>query len=395
MRGRAVAKPLGRPYWSAAVRDRKSVSLRVLLVTSEFPPDVGGIGSHVAELARGLVSEVDRVTVVHPQRFGSKLPRKDARAFDLDRPRLIKGEPFYGMMLRRWLAREHARKPFDLVHVHGVRPLSATRGLYVPTVFTNHSSGFLARLKASPKRQKRTAALMQHVASLIAPSDELVEAAQTLGYRGPATMIPNGVDPDRFAPGPSPIRARLGIGADETVILLARRLVEKNGVTWFAKALGPLKGRAFRVVVAGEGAERPGMEAILSENGMLDRTIFLGSVANTAMPDLYRAADLSVLPSLAEATSIAGLEAMACALPLVGTNVGGIPTIIDDKATGLLVPPREPGAMAAALGLLISDADLRRRMGAAARLKVEREFTWPVIVRKTVDVYRATLARAA
>ena len=371
------------------------MSLRILLVTSEFPPDVGGIGSHVAELARGLVSEIDRVTVVRPQRIGSKLPRKDMQAFEVDRPRLIKGEPFYGLMLHRWLAREHRHAPFDLVHVHGVRPLSATRGLSAPTVFTNHSSGFLARLRASPKRQKRTAALMQHVASLIAPSDELVEAARTLGYRGPATMIANGVDPNRFGPGPSPIRSRLGIGADETIILLARRLVEKNGVTWFAKALGPLKDRAFRVVVAGEGAERAGMEAILSENGMLDRTIFLGSVANTAMPDLYRAADLSVLPSLAEATSIAGLEAMACALPLVGTNVGGIPTIIEDKTTGFLVPPREPEAMAVALGLLISDADLRRRMGAAARAKVEREFTWPVIVRKTVDVYRTTLSRAA
>ena len=136
------------------------------------------------------------------------------------------------------------------------------------------------------------------------------------------------------------------------------------------------------------------MGAILAENGMLDRTIFLGSVANSEMPDLYRAADLSVLPSLAEATSIAGLEAMATGLPLVGTDVGGIPTIIEDKATGLIVPPRDPDAMANALGQLISDADLRRRMGAAARAKVEREFTWPVIVRKTVEVYRACLDRA-
>jgi glycosyltransferase involved in cell wall biosynthesis len=365
------------------------VSLRVLLVTSEFPPDVGGIGSHVAELAQGLVGQVDSVTVVHPQSLGSDRPRVETRAFEIDRPRLIKGEPFYGILLRRWLATRRAS--FDLVHAHGVRPLSATRGLGVPTVFTNHSSGFLARLKASPKRQARTAALMQHVTSLIAPSDELVEAARTLGYRGPATMIPNGVDPDRFNPGPSTTRARLGIGADEVVVLLARRLVEKNGVTWFARALGPLKDKAFKVAVAGEGAERAGMEAVLAENGMLDRTIFLGSIANTAMPDLYRAADLSVLPSLAEATSIAGLEAMATGLPLVGTNVGGIPTILEDKTTGLLVPPRDPDAMANALGLLISDADLRRRMGAAARAKVEREFTWPVIVRRTVDVYRATL----
>ena len=368
------------------------MTLRVLLVTSEFPPDVGGIGSHVAELARGLASHIDSVIVVHPQSFGSSRPMKETRGFETERPRLIKGEPFYGLMLHRWLARRRAL--FDLVHVHGVRPLSATRGLGVPTVFTNHSSGFLARLKASPERQKRTAALIQHVASLIAPSDELVEAARSLGYRGPAVMIPNGVDPERFSPGPSPIRARLGIGVDETVILLARRLVEKNGVVWFARALALLRDKPFRVVVAGEGAERPQMEAILSESGMLARTIFLGSVANTDMPDLYRAADLSVLPSLAEATSIAGLEAMATGLPLVGTNVGGIPTILEDRRTGLIVPPRDPHAMADALGTLIADAETRRRLGEAARQKVEREFTWPVIVQKTIDVYRTAARRA-
>ena len=370
------------------------MSLRALLVTSEFPPEVGGIGSHVAELARGLVPRIDHVTVVHPLGFGSRVRNGGQAAFEIVRPQLIKGEPIYGVLLHRWLLNRLARQPADLVHVHGMRPLRATRGLGVPTVFTNHSSGFLARLHASAERKRRTAERMRHVSRLIAPSDELVEAARTLGYEGPAVMIPNGVDPERFAPGSSAVRAELGIGADETVVLLARRLVEKNGVVWFAHALAPLKDRSFRVLVAGEGAERPQMEAILGETGMLSRTTFLGSVANTDMPDLYRAADLSVLPSLAEATSIAGLEAMATGLPLVGTRVGGIPTIVENETTGLLVPARDPEAMAKALDRLISDAALRRRMGEAARAKVLREFTWPVIVEKTVGVYRACLGAA-
>jgi len=367
------------------------VSLRVVLVTSEFPPDIGGIGSHVAELAKGLASAGVKVLVVQPRGLGSDIPAADYASYDLVRPRLLKGEPLYAMMLGRWVAGALARKHFDLVHVHGMRPLGATRRLSVPTVFTNHSSGFLARLDGSPRRKRRTAELLQHVAHLIGPSDELVEAARTLGYSGPATMIPNGVDPDRFPAGPLGVRASLGIGGDETVILLARRLVEKNGVIWFARALGSLRELPFRVVVAGDGAEREAMQAILAENGMLARTIFLGSIANRDMPALYRAADLSVLPSLAEATSIAGLEAMASGLPLVGTNVGGIPTIIDDTATGFLVPPRDPDAMAKALGQLIADRDLRQRMGTAARAKVEREFTWDVVVGRTMDVYRGCL----
>jgi glycosyltransferase involved in cell wall biosynthesis len=206
-------------------------------------------------------------------------------------------------------------------------------------------------------------------------------------------MIPNGVDPARFKPGPSDARATLGIGVDEVVVVLARRLVEKNGVTWFARALGPLHDRKFRVIIAGDGAERDAMHAVLAENGMLDRTLFLGAVANKDMPALYRAADISVLPSLAEATSIAGLEAMASGVPLVGTRVGGIPTIIEDGATGMIVPPRDPGAMAIALGALIDNPDLRHRMGAAARAKVEREFTWNVVAGRTIDVYRACLER--
>jgi glycosyltransferase involved in cell wall biosynthesis len=372
------------------------VPLRVLLVTSEFPPDIGGIGSHVAELARGLSNVIDRVSVVYPRDLLKPATIWPVEGFRgaVERPRVIKGEPFYQLMLHRRLVRAVSDEAFNLVHVHGMRPLGATRGLPVPTVFTNHSSGFLARLNASPRRKERTSQELQHVAQLIAPSDELVEAARALGYAGPATMIPNGVDPERFKPDGPSRRASLGIRDDEVVILLARRLVEKNGVVWFARAVDRLRGSPVRIVVAGDGGERPAMEKILSENGMLDRTIFLGSVSNADMPALFRAADISVLPSLAEATSIAGLEAMASGVALVGTSVGGIPAIIEDNATGLLIPPRDPEAMGAALARLVVDQALRRQMGAAARAKVEREFTWTQVVRRTIDVYRASLGAA-
>ncbi len=158
-------------------------------------------------------------------------------------------------------------------------------------------------------------------------------------------MIPNGVsDPERFKSRrvDRSRRASLGIRDNEVVILLARRLVEKNGVVMVRTShLYALQGAPVRVIVAGDG-DRAGRDGgrSLSENGMLDRTIFLGSVPNTEMPDLYRAADLSVLPSLAEATSIAGLEAMATGLPLVpARDVGGIPTIIEDNATRVAAGP--------------------------------------------------------
>ena len=245
--------------------------LKVLLVTSEFPPHVGGIASHVAELSRALAPLCDRIIVVDPRGLGVPAADFAPQGVTVLRPALIKAEPFYTPMLAGWLAALTAGRAFDLVHVHGVRPLAATRTLNAPTVFTNHSSGFLKRLHASPHRKARTARLLGHVRRLIAPSDELVEAAQSLGYAGPAEMIANGVDVERFRPGPPLARQAWGVGPDEVVVLLARRLAQKNGVLWFAKAAGRLKPLNCRIVIAGDGAERAAMTAALGENGMLAR----------------------------------------------------------------------------------------------------------------------------
>jgi glycosyltransferase involved in cell wall biosynthesis len=367
------------------------MDVRVLLVTGEFPPDVGGIASHVAELARALSPQLPDIEVVHPRSLWGPAPAWDGAVCPVHRPGVIMAEPAYQPMLHTWLSRKLKRQPVDVLHVHGVRPLASTRGLPAKTVFTNHSSGFLARLHASSARKRRTARLLEHVDYVVAPSDELVDAARAFGYRGPARMISNGVDAERFRPGGSSFRQEHGIGEDEVVILLARRLAEKNGVTDFARALRHLTPNSFRVVVAGDGAERAKMSAILGEANLLDRVMFLGAVPNSDMPPVYRAADISVLPSLAEATSISGLEAMATGVPLVGTRVGGIPAIIADEETGLLVAPQQPEKMAAALGRLISNRELRARLGSAARARVEREFSWKNIALRTIDVYHACM----
>jgi glycosyltransferase involved in cell wall biosynthesis len=120
----------------------------------------------------------------------------------------------------------------------------------------------------------------------------------------------------------------------------------------------------------------------------------LGAVANIDMPEIYRAADFCLLPSLMEATSIAGLEAMATGRALVGTRVGGIPALIDDGVTGLLVPPRDPPAIAAAVNALAHNRERCVQMGHAARARVEAQFAWPRIAERTVRAYRETLAAA-
>lgn len=365
--------------------------MKLCLITSEYPPVIGGIASHVFELARALSAKGVTVTVVHPVAPGTVQGGAESYNFNVLRPEIIRSKPFYDFALQRYLRKLQREHRFDLIHVHGVRPLAATKGLELPVVFTNHSSGFLARHHAGFIRKLRTRRLLAHVDALIGPSDELVESAQFFGYRGPAHMIANGVDDERFTPGEGTKRKAWNVSENDTVILLARRLVFKNGVIGFAEAVAQMSATNFRIVIAGDGPDRAAMTEIFDKAGRLDRCLFLGRISNTDMPDIFRSADVSVLPSLAEATSIAGLEAMASGLPLVGTNVGGIPTIIADGVTGLIVPPRDPRALAEALDKLCADKDRRKKMGHAARARVEAEFSWPKIADETRHVYDACL----
>lgn len=364
--------------------------MKILMLSSEFPPTVGGVGSHVRELSAALLGQGHAVEVVTLAVTG--LPElAELDGIVVRRPRLLPGMPFYDLHLAAWLRKRVAAGDVDLIHVHGLRAAAATRGIGVPCVFTNHTSGFLKRLAASAWRRRRTQARIRHFDALIAPSEELCEAARILGYPGRIEYIPNAVDAGKFCPGDRHLRAAWGVDEQTPVVLLARRLVEKNGVRFFAEALVRLAGQRFLAVVAGDGPEREAVERILAEGAVAGQVRMLGSVQNAAMPDIYRAADISVLPSLMEATSITGLESMATALPLVGTTVGGIPDLIDEGETGLLVPPRDVEAMARAIGRLLGDTVERRRLGTNGCAKVKRAFTWEVIARRTLGVYSAVM----
>ncbi|MFP6763853.1 MAG: glycosyltransferase family 4 protein, partial [Planctomycetaceae bacterium] len=318
--------------------------MRIGLITADFHPNVGGVAAHVVELGKSLVRNGHEVHVVTLPLGAERAPAGELHGMSVHRPPIPKGKPLYSWLTRYWLNRFLARRPLDVMHVHGLRPLEATSGLAIPVVFTNHTSGFLKRIQKGAFERARLARRLAHVSHVLAPSDELVEATKAAGYSGPVHFIPNGVDTSRFQPGEAEGESLDGsAGAEaglrqtwtqadsEVVILLARRLVEKNGVAVFAEAVTQLKNRdRVRIVFAGDGVERERVERILGAGGMLDRSVFLGNMPNPQMPAIYRAADISVLPSFMEATSITGLESMATGLPLVGTRVGGIPVLIED-----------------------------------------------------------------
>lgn len=361
-------------------------ALEILMLTSEYPPRIGGVATHVAELARALRAGGERVTVVTPAHAGA------ATEPDLIRHSpAVRAQPVADWLLARWCRRLVADRRFDLVHVHGLRPLRAALATGLPVVFTNHTSGFLQTVAGGGSRLARLGRLLARCALVLAPSEELVEATRRAGYRGPARYVPNGVDDQRFTPGAAPaLRQAWGLEAGTAAVVIARRLVPKNGVMDAARALAHTREK-LRFVFVGDGPLRAEMEAEIAALGVADRALFTGALPNPSMPEVYRAADLCLLPSRMEATSIAGLEAMATGCALIGTRVGGIPALIDDGRTGLLVDAADPPALARAVDALVRDAACRARFGAAARLRVAREFAWPRIAERTRAAYRETL----
>ncbi len=369
--------------------------MRIGLLAADFWPNVGGVAAHVVELGRALVDRGHQVHVLSRPLGDAKAPYSTLHGMHVHRPPLVQLRPFSHWALHRWLKHFLQKHPLDVLHVHGMRPLPATVGLEIPVIFTNHTSGFLKRMQQGPAAKRRVLKWMKHLQAILAPSEELVEASRSVGVSCPVDFLSNGVDPQRFSPGPSRIREQLGITQEETVVLLARRLVKKNGVVVFAEAASEFMRAGVRLLFAGDGPERNKVESILKSTGCLDAAIFLGNVPNPRMPEIYRAADISVLPSFMEATSITGLESMATGLPLVGTRVGGIPFLIDNGQTGRLVEPGTPRALAAAIRTLIDAPELRKQFGQAARDKVERTFSWNAIAEQTVLHYQRCRRRNA
>jgi glycosyltransferase involved in cell wall biosynthesis len=226
--------------------------------------------------------------------------------------------------------------------------------------------------------------------ALCAASQRLAASPRAVVYDGlPLPPLPG--DADRQA-----ARVQLGLPPDKRLVLFAGQIIERKGVAEVLRAWHELAARwgpqAHLVLVGddleNEGAYRRQMEQLARSLGL--QVFFAGFQRN--VPLWLTAADVVLVPSHAEPLGNATLEAMAHGRPVVGTRVGGIPEMVVDGQTGLLVPPRSPGALAAAIDRLLEDEPLRRRLGAAARTRCEALFSLKSHVASVVEQYRQVVA---
>jgi glycosyltransferase involved in cell wall biosynthesis len=182
-------------------------------------------------------------------------------------------------------------------------------------------------------------------------------------------------------------RAALDLEADAPVALCLARLSPEKDVGNFLEAAALLPEAGARFLVAGDGPLLPTLRHQIAFLGLEGRATLLGR--RDGVPTLLAAADLLCLPSREEGLSLAALEAMAAGLPLVATRVGGLPEAVEDGKTGLLVPPRDPSALAGALARLLTDPARARAMGAAGRARAAACFTRDRMLQATHAVYEA------
>jgi sugar transferase (PEP-CTERM/EpsH1 system associated) len=207
-------------------------------------------------------------------------------------------------------------------------------------------------------------------------------------------LLGNGIDTDKFHPrqsaGVRPLEPS-GFGPECVVIGSVGRIQDVKDHAGLLAAFVLLCERCpeasanLRLVIIGDGPLLPALRAKAAAAGVAERVWLPG--ARTDVAQILRGLDIFAMSSLAEGTPGAALEAMACGLPVVGTRVGGIPEVIDEGVTGMMVPPSDPEAMADALGRYLGSPDLARRHGAAGRERILRKYNMPAMVAAYKSLY--------
>jgi glycosyltransferase involved in cell wall biosynthesis len=360
--------------------------MKILLLNSEFPPIGGGAGNASANIARQL-SDQGHQLVVLTARFaglpseedwhGIKILRIPTWRRRMDRSgfleqvsfivvgslwalRVLKDFPaqvllaFFGVPggAIAWLIRKLRHVPY----------LVSMRGGDVPG-FRPYDFGLYHRLVAPFLHL-----IWRDAGSLVANSQGLRALALKFDSTHEINLVPNGVDPDTYFP--------IERAWDQPLLLSVGRLVYQKGLDLAARALAGLTHLDWDWVIAGDGSFRHELEQLVTQLKIAERVHFVGWRSRDQLVSLYQKANLFVFPSRHEGMPNAVLEAMACGLPVIASNIPGNEELVLPGETGMLFASESVTGLQAALQVLIPDASRRQSMGLAGRTRVVVDYSW-------------------
>jgi N-acetyl-alpha-D-glucosaminyl L-malate synthase BshA len=362
----------------------------------------GGSGVVATEIAIALARRGHAVHLFSDGVPGRLDPARDGVAFHAVSPPAYPQlrYPPYALALTSAIVDVCRRERLDLVHAHYALPHAVSTYLArrvldaevgstaAPKIVTTLHGTDITLVGSDASFLPLTRFSIAASDAVTAPSAWLARAThETLGVPASVAIdvVPNFVDTDRFAPGGAPHS-----GPPTIVHVSNFRPVKRvdDVVAVFARVRA---ARPARLLLVGDGPERPRIEAAIAARGLADDVQLLGE--RIELPVVLRESDAFLLPSETESFGLAALEALACGVPVVASAVGGLPEVIPEGDVGFLRPVGDVAAMADAVTRLLDDPALRARMGAAARRLVETRYRIDPAVDRYLTIYRRVLGR--
>ncbi len=341
-----------------------------VLLTTDYPPQRGGVARYLSALVEGSSGQMRVIVPEELRATGDQVERKHL---------------FWSVWPRWWpmvrVCRELGADPCTLV-VSQILPVGTAARIArmfggAPYVVICH--GMDVRL-AERSSWKRSLArwILRGATRVIANSHSTSDVVTRISGIVPGIVYPGGVRTD--LPDRGTARTRLGVGSEEHVILSVARLVERKGIDHLISAVGMLPtADQVRLVVIGDGPELKLLQS--AAQGSPHRIDFFTDASDACAAEWYAASDVFCLPARESSTDVEGfgivfIEAASAGLPVIAGKTGGVSEAVVDGETGLLIDPTDTRELARTLLRVLGDADLRKRLGDAGRMRALRDFRW-------------------
>lgn len=370
--------------------------MRIAICTDQYLPLVSGLADSVDALARALRARGHGVRVYAP-----KLPGAVPNEHVFHMPALVvpgSGGAYILTLPTGAMSDIRGFKP-DIVHtellgIAGLFAWYAARRLAVPFVGTDHTfpADFLQYVHLNfppfPYLVKKLSAVYYNRCAIVTtPSESLLHELRDYGMRRPGKVVPNPVHLDLFRPLQSRAALKEKYGIQNRAVLVFGRIAIEKNIEFAVRAFSLLpRNSNAQLVFIGDGPHRGAIEKLVEDMRLSDRTVFLGVLRGERLVEAINACDVSIIASLSETQSLTTIQSLACGLPVVAQEAGGIPEYVIEGKTGYLVEVGNVGMFAKRIQELLDSPSLSRALGTAGRESVLK-FEPDAIAQKFEAIY--------
>lgn len=381
--------------------------MKILQVSSLFPPHVGGIEHHVETLSNKLVENGHEVTV-----YTSNVP-KSKRYEVINGVEIYRFKSLFSPLNNQFIPRLFfkliGKNRFDVIHVHSHLHISSNITVFSNKIFEKKPIVLTSHGTVDYEGWKNIINVLYHktmakwifksVDKIIALSQKHADILESLGANSSAiTIIPHGIDLNQInlTGDTEKFKSLYGVN-DKNIILFVGGLIPRKGINYLIAAMKYVKSDSILLIVGGELQGHPGvknaLEQQVKELGLEKRVLFSGKLNRQDLERAYLVADLFVLPSLSEVFGLVILEAMSYGKCVIASNVLGPSIIIQNNKDGILFEVGNSLELAEKIDYLLVNEGLRKKIGAAARKEIEKNYNWDAAFNKILEVYKMVIEK--